>query len=202
MTTIYVTNKDNLPARRLADVYSTERTLVRAALARFAPPRADSILDIGAGDGRWGQLALAHYAGKCKPLVHGVELRLLPRPTGFYWWYRGSSFLLWKAPRPFDLIISNPPYYLAEAIIRRAWGILESGGVMIMLLRLAFQAGIGRAADLWQKCPLLTVGICSRRPSFYGGGTNGTDYGIFHWVKGQGTPGQWQAILIDHQRES
>lgn len=198
MTTIYVTDKTTLPERRFADFYPTEKTLIRAALAEFCPPTAAAILDIGPGDGRWGQLARLRTGGAA---LVGVDLRPLARPAGFTAWHT-ADFMTWPGPaESFDLIVSNPPYHIAEKIIRRAWGMLADGGTMIMLLRLAFQAGTGRAGGLWQDCPLTSVGVCSRRPSFYDGGTNGTDYGVFCWVKGKGTPGRWSTVLINYERD-
>lgn len=196
MTTIYITNKTNLPDRRTFDHYPTELTLVKAALAQFAPPIARSILDIGAGDGRWG-IEAQRLTGAAQ--LTGVDIRTLPKPGEFTEWYT-TDFLKWQSAGCYDLIVSNPPYYLAESIIRRAWGMLADGGTMIMLLRLAFQAGVSRYTGLWCDCPLTAVGVCSRRPSFYGNGTNGTDYGVFHWIKGEGTPGRWETILINHER--
>lgn len=198
MTTIYISDKTKLPARAEFDFYPTELNLIRAALAQFVPARADSILDIGAGDGRWGMEAQQRTRAK---YLAGIDIRSLPKPSGFSEWVTGD-FLSWQPARQFDLIVSNPPYHLAEPIIRKAYDLLNLDGTMVMLLRLAFQAGVSRARSLWQDCPPLTVGVCSRRPSFYGNGTNGTDYGLFHWIKGQGTPGQWKTILISYERET
>lgn len=199
MTTIYVTDKTKLPARAAFDHYATEPDLIRAALTISPLFGTNSILDIAAGDGRWGieaqrQTGAAHLVG--------VDVRPLPAPPGFNEWYT-ADFLEWEPAQQFDLIVSNPPYYLAEKIIRRAWEMLTYYGEMIMLLRLAFQAGVNRSNGLWQDCPLKAVGVCARRPSFYDNGTNGTDYGIFYWQKGpgQGKPGRWDTVLISHERE-
>lgn len=196
MTTIYISDKEKLPERKAFDLYATEWNLIRAALGTFAPKQAFSILDIAAGDGRWGIEAQRLTKPTC---LIGVDVRPLPQPSGFSEWYT-ADFLEWNPARPVDLIVSNPPYRFAERIIRHAWDMLSDGGTMIMLLRLAFQAGVKRGRGLWQDCPLVSVGVCSLRPSFYGGGTNGTDYGIYHWIKGQGTPGRWDAMRINHQR--
>lgn len=44
----------------------------------------------------------------------------------------------------YDLVITNPPFNLAEDFIRKGWGVLKYGGVMIMLLRLNFLGGLKR----------------------------------------------------------
>lgn len=197
MTTIYVTGPAQLPRRSNADFYPTERTLIRAALDKFAPLDSSQILDIGAGDGRWGRIAREITGAET---IVGVEKRQLPCPASFTDWYT-ADYLKWRDLRYFDLIVSNPPYRIAEAVIRKAWQDLMPGGTMIMLLRLAFQAGVARSMGLWAEMPPVCVGVCSRRPSFYGGGTNGTDYGIYVWRKGQGTPGQWETVLIEYERD-
>jgi len=201
MTTIYVTDKDTLPKRSDADLYETEHTLIQAAMEVFAPAKAFHVLDIGAGDGRWG--AYAKQYTDCRSLV-GVERRDVPPPSkDFYLWYNQTDFLEFNTSPllSFDFIVSNPPYYIAEPIIKHAWTMLADRGTMIMLLRLSFQAGVKRYKSFWNKYPPTTVGVLARRPSFYGGGTNATDYGLFHWIKGQGTPGQWPTILINYERE-
>ena len=202
MTTIYVRQTDSLPARREAEFYPTERPLIYAALNYFSPA-ANSILDIGAGDGRWGQIA-AELSGASR--LTGVDIRRLPRPSGFTDWFTGD-FLTWQRPAGgfFDLIVSNPPYNIAEAVIYRAWEMLAPGGMMLMLLRLAFMAGIDRFRRLWAEIPPATVGVLSRRPSFYGGGTNGTDYGVYCWRKTEsgepaGRPRRWETALIYYER--
>lgn len=199
MTTIYVKDKTKLPERAAFDHYATPPDLIRAALAISPLFGTNSILDIGSDDGRWGIEAQRQTGGA---RLVGVEIRPLDPPPGFSEWHT-ADFLKWEPGGQFDLIVSNPPYYIAEKIIRRAWEMLTYYGEMIMLLPLRFQAGIGRARGLWQDCPLHTVGVVSPRPSFYGGGTNGTDYGIFYWHKGPGAgkPGQWDTVLISHKKE-
>lgn len=46
----------------------------------------------------------------------------------------------------FDLIATNPPFNLAEGFIRKSIGMLNDGGVMMMLLRLNFLGGQKRKA--------------------------------------------------------
>jgi hypothetical protein len=206
MTSIYIRASTDLPERRNADHYPTEHNLIKAALDEFCPSGGiGSILDIGPGDGRWGLAAKARHPNAA---LFGIDVRELPRPAGFDVWHTGDylTWLHWWDVE-FDLILSNPPYYIAEKVIRRAWSQLAPAGTMVMLLRLAFQAGSGRAKGLWREIPPVAVGVCSRRPSFYGGGTNGTDYGIYVWRKDSdggniGTPKQWQTRLIEYERDT
>lgn len=208
MTSIYIREGTALPERRNADYYPTEHNLIKAALAEFCPSQGIfSILDIGAGDGRWGLAAKELHPDAA---LFGVDKRKLPRPPRFDIW-RTADYLTWRNDKTFDLILSNPPYHIAEPIIRRAWEQLAPGGRMIMLLRLSFQAGVGRAAGLWRDIPPVAVGVCSRRPSFYGRKTSGTDYGVYQWGKtsyGDSVasllyprPGQWRTVLIDYERD-
>ena len=207
MTTVYVSNKDNLPERHQNDLYVTEKNLIRAAYFDFVTTAVNRCLDIGAGDGRWGEVLL-----ETQPMaeITGVELEDVPVNDAFDFWYSKTDFMKWAASRrnedgEYDLIVSNPPYYIAEPIIRSAWELLTPGGTMIMLLRLAFQASIGRYEGLWNDLYPKEVSVCSRRPSFYGGGTNGTDYGIFVWEKDDwgnpvGAPRLWITSLLMYDR--
>jgi SAM-dependent methyltransferase len=191
------------PERHEHDEYITERNLIRAAIDFLGPTRGSRILDIGAGDGRWGQITAAKLEAK---EVVGVDIRKLDKPLGFTEWHQNRDFLTFETDRPFDMIVSNPPYYCAEEIIRRAWGMLAPGGHMVMLLRMAFQTGVERYNNLWSQLHPHTVAVCSRRPSFYGGGTNRTEFSIFYWGKGWdgyplGSPRRWNTYLLLHERD-
>lgn len=204
MTTIYVDKDKGLPERKSHDLYETERNLIVAAYENEFLLHHETILDIGAGDGRWGEEA-KWIIKNCH--LTGVEINPeREKPLGFAKW-NTCDFLTWKTEQKFDLIVSNPPYYKAEEIIRKAWEMLGVGGQMIMLLRLAFQSGAGRYDGLWNEIYPYQVKVCSRRPSFYGGGTNGTDYGVYYWQKNPsgkpvGRPRQWVTKLLNYDRKA
>lgn len=212
MTTIYVKQDSNLPDRAKNDRYVTEMNLIRAAFDHIPPfnPYAASILDIGAGDGRWGHIAaqyLKTYSVYDPYPVVGVEIEDIPQPAfgySFTDWFYKTDFLKWESPfQTYDVIVSNPPYYIAEDVIKKAWDLLAPEGCMIMLLRLAFQAGINRYYNLFDRMPPKKVFVCSRRPSFYGGGTNGTDYGVYYWEKQPNwvdTRRTWETQLLMYER--
>lgn len=214
MTTIYIREGTPLPRRRRHELYKTELALVRAAVKEYAfDPAGDPVLDPGAGDGRWGQTVKALY-----PLaeIHGVERRRVLRPEGFELWASRKDFLSFRPKTRYGLILGNPPYgplingvLQAELFIRHAWDLLENGGRLLFLLRLAMQAGIDRYEGLWTTHPPTLVATVSRRPSFgknrHGRrGTNGTDYGLYLWNKGldgrpEGTPRAWPTELFYYE---
>lgn len=208
--TLYPGPREALPARRPHDYYPTEPVLIRAALAGYGPKRPPwSVLDPGAGDGRWGQAAKRIYPGT---LLHGVELRWEPRPAGFDGWWPGVDFRRFapsghpcrryslRSPgqcpeRTYDFICGNPPYGpvvddtpMAEHFVRHAWRLLAGGGRILFLLRLAFMASVDRYAGLWSELPPTVVAVCSTRPSFgvnkHGRkGTQNIEYALFVWDK-------------------
>jgi hypothetical protein len=205
MTSIYIKEGTVLPERAKNDLYKTEKTLIRAAIRQYAQftHYTESILDPGAGDGRWGQIAGGMLGSK---VVVGVELEYQEMPLGFTDWYSGQDYIAWQTDYRFDLIAGNPPYFLAEEFIRKSWDLLAPGGQMMFLLRLAFQEGVARYNGLWSEIYPYEVAVCSRRPSFYGGGSNGTAFGLFMWKKNQsgspvGNPRFWRTSLLLHDRD-
>jgi len=204
MTTIYVKDTDDLPERDPNDVYVTEKNLIRAAYNEFLVEPVSNALDVGAGDGRWGEV-LIEYVPTAN--LTGVELLNQPQPPNFDIWFNNTDFMKWAPLQDqiYDLIVSNPPYKFAEEMIRLSWDLLVPGGQMIFLLRLAFQASVKRYEGLWNEIWPSEVSVCARRPSFYGGGTNGTDYGIYYWEKDDhgkpvGAPRLWVTSLLLHNR--
>jgi hypothetical protein len=125
MTTIYVRADTNLPARKRHEHYPTERSLIKAALTRYAiepaggfilgqgvnaryiPRPGGYVLDPGAGDGRWGQAAKALYPDA---EVQGVELRNVEKPDGIDAWIRQKNFITFYTAVRYGLICGNPPY--------------------------------------------------------------------------------------------
>ncbi len=90
-----------------------------------------------------------------------------------------------------DTIITNPPYSHAEEFIRKSIRIANN---TFVLLRLNFLSSAKRI-DLFQRF-MPDVYVLPNRPSFTGEGTDSTDYGWFHWKKGQ-TKREGQILVLD-----
>ena len=82
-----------------------------------------------------------------------------------------------------DIIITNPPYSIAEEIIETCFKVKGHKAVIIMLLRTAFLESKKRY-DFWQRHPVNHLYVLSERPSFTGKGTDATSYSFFVWDNG------------------
>lgn len=95
----------------------------------------------------------------------------------------GRSFLDMKWRTPFDLIIGNPPYGIAQAFIEKS---LKMTPNLIFILRQGFMSTSERR-ELFRRCKPRRVGILPNRPSFsLDGKKDSADYCWMCWggVKG------------------
>lgn len=203
MPSIYVDQLGILPQRADFDLYPTQRALIRSAVPhvfepifgwrfRFPPEdRVFRILDVGAGDGRWGEEAKNYF---CRIYSHveltGVEIRDVSKPYSYDHWYSNTDALEWKAPQTkFNLSIANPPFNISERLLRKCHAISHQ---VCFLLPRDFGGGGNRFLNLHREMPPYQECPSARRPSFTGdNGTGGTVYSMWHWVAGQGTPNEW-----------
>lgn len=84
---------------------------------------------------------------------------------------------------PFDVLITNPPYSLAQEFVEHAWEIASPGAKLILLLRVNFFGGQKRSKWLKNFMPI-ECHVTPRRPKFTGKGTDSTEYARFVWQKG------------------
>lgn len=102
---------------------------------------------------------------------------------------------------PTDVIITNPPYSLAQEFVTKA---LTESKAVVMLLRLGFLESM-RRYDWWQENPIDHLLTLSKRPSFTEDGkTDGAGYGWFVWDKdnilGLTKPFYWLAEPIQEEK--
>jgi len=83
----------------------------------------------------------------------------------------------------YNIIISNPPFYLAEDFINKSLEIVNEGGYVIMLLRLNF-FGSKKRKKIFENNMPLSCYIHHKRISFMNGATDSIEYAHFVWKKG------------------
>lgn len=192
MSLLYTANpktKAKFKPRRAHDFYPTHDRDIQATYAYafrqpiFKPASLLTVLDVGAGEGPWGRILKEQY-----PLstITGVEVRPTEwmQPQGYDHWRHGD-FLTMPFYADYDLILGNPPYNIAEDVIRRAWSLLSDGGMMMFLLLLNFWSTQDRAVRLFRQIKPIHVAPYAKRPSFTGDGkTDAREYALFIWQKG------------------
>ena len=83
----------------------------------------------------------------------------------------------------FKTVITNPPFNIAQGIIKRALEDVIDGGDVIMLLRLNF-LGAQKRQPFWKTAPLKHVYVLSKRPAFINGKTDSIEYAWFIFKRG------------------
>jgi len=82
-----------------------------------------------------------------------------------------------------DVIISNPPFSLAEEFVKKSLDVVEDGGYVVMLLRLNFFGSRKRKKIFEEMMPEYCF-VHHKRISFTGGATDSIEYAHFVWKKG------------------
>jgi hypothetical protein len=181
--------------RRTNDAYPTPVSLARLGWAlaqRYVPDRtALRVCEPGCGD---AQPFLA--AADADPRVirlDGFDLR----PVHLGDWPRGAGRATirpgvdWTGElggdgAPWDVIITNPPFSIAEAFARRSLPRLAPSGVLVLLVRLSFLASEGRRG-FWADHPLSELAVIRPRPSFTGDGhSDPSEYAYAVWAPALG----------------
>jgi hypothetical protein len=167
------------------DYYPTPAWCVWRLLDRIgsALPLAGHWLEPTAGDGAVARAVEEWCVGEGhEPRWTLVELRA-GALRGMDCGHRldGTDYLTWRHGYQFALALGNPPYSIAEKIIRKA---LDEADIVAMLLRTGF-LGSDERVDFWR-----TVGanpalyVLPDRPSFDGIGSDSATYAWFVWGEG------------------
>jgi len=152
-------------------------------------------------DGLWcepcvGNGAIVRAVGDRNPWVT-YDIREVPDHPGVALHHPSTDFLAQDLePGTFDVIITNPPFYLAEEFVRKA---LTCATHVAMLLRLAFLE-TRRREQLHAEHPS-DVYVLSRRPSFMANGaTDSCAYAWFVWGPGRG--GRWTILKTPETKKT
>lgn len=177
------------------DFYPTCPWIVHRLLDRHGdelfPIFRPDVLEPTVGDGAIIRACDEWFMGRkadCEPNWTGVELRrgalIQGMGTVVEHHFEGVDFRGWYPEKHglavdlYDLSIGNPPFSIAESVIRHC---LEMSRATAMLLRLGFLSSAERV-DFWRGCgadPI--VRVLPDRPSFDGLGTDSATYAWFIW---------------------
>lgn len=93
------------------------------------------------------------------------------------------DYLKWALPRTPDLIITNPPFFFAQEVWKKAWYDVRPLGYVVLLLRLNF-LGSKKRLKIWRHHMPESIYVHSRRMSFWpDGGSDSIEYAHFVWRK-------------------
>ena len=82
-----------------------------------------------------------------------------------------QDFLVWKSPKKFDCIITNPPYSLGEEFIRKSLSLLKDKGVCAMFLKIQFLEGDKRQS-FFKEFPPKYIYVFSKRIDIWNNGNS------------------------------
>jgi len=175
---VIIISATNRGSKRIeSDFYATPLYCIENFLNYWQPKENDYILDPCAGSGNFGLIIRDKYKDN---IFDAIELRQEEK-SGLHKIYddvRIGSCLDFKTHC--DVVITNPPYSLAQEIITHYLEVVKPRET-IMLLRVPFLESKKRHS-FWQKHPVNKLYVLSRRPSFKGNGkTDATAYGFFIW---------------------
>ena len=176
--------------RRKSDFYPTPYGLCDYTVSTIIPHNfiPATVLDPGAGEGRWGIFIRKRWP---KVRLDGLDIEDYTNEkdklTGIYnSYYNKMNYFNFISYEPYDLIIGNPPFSLAEEFIRLSLKMGHKDSYILFLLKTDFLAGIKRMKGLWREYPPKEVWICSKRPGFNTPQNRRTDsntYAIYLWQR-------------------
>ena len=173
------TNRGSI--RRESDFYKTPYDAVEKALDALGGFYGNEFLECCAGDGVIVRALRRNFE---EINISAIEIREEEKSRLLYAGADAvdiADFRQWKPDGKIDVIITNPPYSIAQEIIEHCFEIAPEAEI-IMLLRLAFLESKKRKS-FWGKHPVTQIYVLSERPSFTGKGTDATAYAWFVWSK-------------------
>lgn len=166
--------------RSPADYYPTPAWCVHRLLEAVALP-GGVWFDPCAGDG--AIIRAVNEVRTPRPTWAGCEIRPACAPVLRAAGLRGdvTGDFLSIAPTwgGADVVLTNPPYSLAEAFIR-ACRQPAKAPIVAMLLRLNFIASQSRV-EFWRQVKVPDIFVLPNRPDFSGGGGDACEYAWFVW---------------------
>ena len=170
--------------RRANDAYFTPEPVVRACLATL-PPEAFwlDVLEPSAGEGVFEGPVMELSAGGRAVIMADVSPAGPGMFAGDFLEPAFREFLGDISSVGYSSVVGNPPYKRAEAFVRHSIEMVQTGGYVAFLLRLAFLESAKRA-PLFAEHPPKAVHVLVNRPSFTGNGTDSAAYAFVIWQRG------------------
>jgi hypothetical protein len=188
------TNRKNAKARHVSDYYVTPKKDIRDFFSHWLEDLEDDFLSVKhnldnliwldpcAGGDEKNDMSypavLINDIGTPPANITTYDIREDSRADNI------DDFLLTDFEDNFDIVISNPPFNLAEQFIRRSLEAVQPEGYVIMLLRLNFLGSKARKT-FWDTYPPQYIYVHHKRLSFTeNGATDSIEYAHFVWQKG------------------
>lgn len=169
--------------RRENDAYDTPAPLAAFIVRRAAEilgPRARRLCEPGCGD----TAPFSRAALDMGMQASGCDMRdVSPISVDRCWNFEQCDFTDIVGPMSMrgEIFATNPPFSLALPFVERMLGMVDPDGVVALLVRAAFLAGLKRQ-ELYARHPPVEAWVCVRRPSFAHGGTENSEYVALFWV--------------------
>lgn len=164
------------------DRYDTPPEATRAFLRAWRPEYPPgAILEPAAGAGLMARELRAAF-----PLALVDARDIEPRCRDVL----AADFLAVREDACYDIVITNPPFIIADRFLARAMQMTRPGGYVILLLRAGFLES-RRRRDLLTMYPPSDVYFLRSRPRFRGPNTDGasTDATMYAWFVWRKRPG-------------
>ena len=150
------------------DEYLTPRKLVKAAVVKLRDqyPEFEPFTCLEPGCSWASHL---DYSRDIFPsLVYTVGVDIKDQPVHPDHEFVCCDFRKWETKDKFDLIITNPPFGLAEEFFLKSKSLLTETGLALFFQRIGYFASKKRRHNLWGKINLKQVWICTARPAMIG----------------------------------
>jgi len=150
------------------DEYLTPRRLVKAAIIKLhrSYPEFKPLTCLEPGCS-WAS-HLDYAQDTFSTLIYTVGVDVLDQPTHPSHEFMCHDFTTWQTEDKFDLIVTNPPFGLAEEFFLKSKNLLTPTGIAMLFQRIGFFASKKRRHNLWGEINLKQVWICTTRPAMIG----------------------------------
>lgn len=162
-----VTGGNGLRDREVDDYYATDPKSVTLFLEKFPlqvrGEPARTILEPCCGGGHITRTLLEHDPG-LEILSFDIADRGYEKTDCI------QDFLTWEPDRKYDMVLTNPPYKLAQEFVEKSLDCISDGGKVAMFLNISFITGEKRKNSLYAKNLLESMYVFGKRQGVWRNG--------------------------------